>query len=60
MKQNKNPDIYPCYKVVSNSLEVSGYSAFDWVDSKMKMLENDWVKIVDWRVLVEFVAKKTF
>jgi hypothetical protein len=29
MKQNKNPDIYPCYKVVSNSLEVSGYSAFD-------------------------------
>lgn len=57
MKNNKNPDIYPCYKVVSNSLKISGYSAYDWVDSKIQMLENDWVKIVDGKVLEEFLYK---
>lgn len=55
MKYNKNPEIYPCYKVVSHSLGVSGYSALDWVESKIDMLERDWVKIVNWKVLEEFV-----
>ncbi len=57
MKYNKNPDIYPCYKVVSNDLKISGYSAYDWVYSKIRMLENDGIKIIDWKVLVEYVEK---
>lgn len=55
MRYNKNPEIYPCYKVVSNSLDVSGYSAYDWVDTKIYLLEKDWVKIVDGKVLIDCV-----
>jgi alkylated DNA nucleotide flippase Atl1 len=48
MRYNKNPEIYPCYKVVSYDWKTSWYSAYDWVTSKIKMLENDWIKIINW------------
>jgi len=50
MKYNKQPDIYPCYKVISTSGKLWWYSAYDWVNSKIKMLEADGVIIKDWRI----------
>jgi len=50
MRNNKDPDIYPCYKIVSHSWKVSGYSWPDGVNSKNNMLEDNWVKIVDWMI----------
>jgi O6-methylguanine-DNA--protein-cysteine methyltransferase len=41
MKMNKDPDIYPCYKVISHSRKISGYSWPDGVKSKITMLKND-------------------
>lgn len=46
MKYNKNPRVYPCYKVIAHSLKISWYSALEWVDSKIEMLKKDWVKIL--------------
>lgn len=50
MKYNKNPEIYPCYKVVSFDWKISWYSAFDWVKSKIKKLKSDWIEIIDWKI----------
>ena len=50
MKHNKNPEFFPCYKVVSHSLKLWWYSAYDWVNTKVEMLEKDWVIIDNWKV----------
>ena len=55
MRYNKNPEIYPCYKVISHSWKVSWYSAFDWVSDKLKMLEKDWIEIVNWKIWRKFI-----
>jgi|SaaInlStandDraft_5_1057022.scaffolds.fasta_scaffold22111_3 DNA transformation protein len=55
MKYNKSPENYPCYKVISHSLRVWWYSAFDWVDSKIEMLEDDWVKVVDGKIPENYI-----
>lgn len=55
MRYNKHPDVYPCYKVISHSRELGGYSGYDGISSKIKMLKSDWVKIVDGKVLEECI-----
>jgi len=57
MKNNKNPDIYPCYKVISHSRDVSWYSWPNWIKSKISMLEDDWVEIINSKVLISFIYK---
>ncbi len=56
MKTNKNPDIFPCYKVISHSWKLSWYSWPDWTNSKISMLEVDWIKIIDWKIGKEFIV----
>lgn len=55
MKYNKNPDIYPCYKVVAASGKVSGYSWYDGVSSKVDMLESDGIKIIDGMIDIKYM-----
>jgi len=55
MKYNKKPDVYPCYKVISESGKLSWYSALDGVSSKVEKLENDGVKIVDGVIGEEYI-----
>ena len=50
MKHNKYPDIYPCYKVVSASGKISGYSAKDWVQWKIEKLKKDWIVLTNWKI----------
>ena len=57
MKYNKNPDFYPCYKVVSHSRKINWYSWPNWINSKKNMIELDWVKIINWLVWKEFIYK---
>ncbi|MDA7704880.1 MGMT family protein [Rickettsiales bacterium] len=47
MKYNKNPDIYPCYKVILANGKISGYSADGGINSKIKKLKKDDIKIID-------------
>jgi len=55
MRFNKQPDIYPCYKVISSDLRVSWYSAYDWVDTKIQKLRDDWVEIIDGKIWPQFI-----
>ena len=57
MRYNKHPDIYPCYKVVSASLDVGWYSALAWVESKIEMLKKDWIKIENGKILPEYILR---
>jgi O6-methylguanine-DNA--protein-cysteine methyltransferase len=56
MKMNKHPDIYPCYKVISHSWNLSWYSWPDGTNSKISMLEADWIKVVDWKIGSDFIV----
>jgi methylated-DNA-[protein]-cysteine S-methyltransferase len=45
MRNNKEPDVYPCYKVVASSGALAGYSAIGGVNTKRKLLERDGVRL---------------
>lgn len=55
MKYNKNPDIYPCYKVISENWNINWYSWPNWINSKINMLKSDWIVITNWRIGKEFI-----
>ena len=57
MKYNKEPDSYPCYKVISHSRKIWWYSWPEWVDMKLEMIVQDWTKVVDEKVLEEYIYK---
>ncbi len=48
MKQNKNQDIFPCYKVVMNDGSLWWYNL--WLEEKIKRLKNDWIEIIDGKI----------
>ena len=64
MRYNKDIEKYPCYKVVSESGDLCGYSALDGVKSKIRKLENDGIKIVnnkvDKKYFIQFMEKEKF
>lgn len=55
MKYNKEPEKYPCYKVIASSGKISGYNTEKWVSEKIEKLENDWILIIDWKISEEFI-----
>ena len=55
MKTNKEPEIYPCYKVISHSLKLSWYSWPDWINSKLQMLNNDEIEVVDGKINKKYI-----
>lgn len=55
MKYNKHPDIYPCYKVIAASGKLSGYSWYNWVQSKIEMLEADGIEIIDGTIEQKYI-----
>jgi methylated-DNA-[protein]-cysteine S-methyltransferase len=50
MKTNRHPEEYPCYKVVSVSGDLVGYSGNGGIKTKQKLLEKDGIKLVNGRV----------
>lgn len=55
MKYNKYPDIYPCYKVISHSGKLGGYSGVNGIQGKVARLKNDGVEIVDGYIDTKFI-----
>lgn len=51
MRYNKEPDVYPCYRVVAADGGLSGYAL--GIDEKIRRLSRDGVKISDGRVAPE-------
>ena len=43
MRGNKEPEVYPCYKVVAADGSISGYSGENGVEGKIKRLKKDGV-----------------
>lgn len=50
MKYNKEPSIYPCYKVIASDGKLSGYNSVRWVQEKIEKLEKDHIKIIDGKI----------
>jgi methylated-DNA-[protein]-cysteine S-methyltransferase len=48
MNQNKEPDIYPCYKVIKSDGQLGGY-AFG-VKEKIQRLQKDGIEIIDTKI----------
>lgn len=49
MRTNKDVNKYACYKVVATNRWLSWYIL--GVAEKQKRLENDWIRIEDWKVV---------
>jgi len=47
MKYNKNPEIYPCYKILADSGKLSWYNTDRWIDEKIEKLETDGIEITN-------------
>lgn len=50
MRYNKNPDIYPCYKVIAHSWKISWYNTSRWVEEKIEKLEKDGIEIINGKI----------
>ncbi len=57
MKTNPHPKEYPCYKVVSVSGDLVGYSGIGGIKTKRKLLEKDGIKFVNGKVEKKYFYK---
>ena len=55
MKYNKHPEIYPCYKVISHSWNISWYSGKDGIRWKISRLQEDGIQIIDWKIDKKYI-----
>lgn len=52
MNSNRDPESFPCYKVVKNNGELWWFNK--WVSEKIKRLEADHVLIIDNRIPADY------
>ena len=57
MKQNKEPDRYPCYKVLSENCNLWGYSGIGGCDEKIERLKKDGIEVKGNKVDKKFFWK---
>jgi len=52
MKNNKNPKLYPCYKVIMSNGRIGGYSGSKKrnIEKKIKLLRRDGIEISNGRI----------
>lgn len=55
MRYNKNPEIYPCYKVIASTWKISWYNTSRWVEEKIEKLKNDGIEVVNWVIDQKFI-----
>lgn len=55
MKHNQFPDIYPCYKVISHSWKLWGYSGKNGIHGKVERLRNDGVEIIEGKIDTKYI-----
>ncbi len=56
MKYNPRPDLYPCYKIISHSGKISGYSGDGGVQSKQEKLEAEGIEIIDGKIDAKYIV----
>ncbi len=56
MKYNPRPDLYPCYKIISHSGKLSGYSGENGVAGKRERLQADGIEIVDGKIERKYIV----
>lgn len=50
MAHNQDPIGFPCYKVISSSGDLGGYSGRGGISGKRRMLERDGIKLIKGKV----------
>ena len=55
MRYNKNPETYPCYKVIADNWKIWWYSWTWWIHWKVQKLKDDWIEIIDWNIWEEYI-----
>lgn len=55
MRFNREPEIFPCYKVIASSGKISGYNTEKWVSEKIEKLQNDGIVIVNGKIDKKFI-----
>lgn len=55
MRFNKEPEKFPCYKVIASSGKVSGYNTEKWVLEKVEKLKSDWIEIISWKIDKKYI-----
>ncbi len=55
MRYNKNPEIFPCYKVIASTWKISWYNTSRWVEEKIEKLKNDGIEVINWVVDKKFI-----
>ena len=55
MKHNKEPDVYPCYKVIAHSGKLWGYSWVNGIHGKIERLKNDGIEIEDGKIDAKYI-----
>lgn len=55
MKHNLEPEVYPCYKIISHSGKLGWYSGKNGIHGKVQRLKDDGVEIIDGKVSRECI-----
>lgn len=50
MKYNKEPYVFPCYKVVSHDGKLSWYNTPRWIEEKIEKLNSDGIEVNDGKI----------
>ena len=56
MKNNLEPEVYPCYKVIAASWKIWGYSWTGGIWWKVWKIKADWIEIIDGKISDEFIV----
>ena len=56
MKNNLEPEKYPCYKVIAANWKMGWYSWKWGIWWKINMIKADWIEIKDWKIADECIV----
>jgi O6-methylguanine-DNA--protein-cysteine methyltransferase len=55
MKYNLEPEVYPCYKVISHSGKLWGYSWKNGIHGKIQRLKDDGIEIINGKIDAKYI-----
>lgn len=59
MRGNKDPERYPCYKVIKSGGSIGGYSASKGIRKKVALLRKDGIKIMNGKIDEKYIYRFT-
>lgn len=55
MKYNDQPGVFPCYKIIAHSWQVSGYNTWEGTNTKIEMLRADGIEVIEGKVPRKYI-----